>query len=127
MAIFEELKTQFRDPEDPFEYIPVRLTGAEGSRRERTRSRRRGFYPHAGMLTVFQYLRRYPTTETNRNRLRARMYYQHFLGVESGTGGAGYGCRGCDGEVRGSHDAGGGMRGLSQERSIRWPGLFQDY
>ena len=31
---------------------------------------------------MFQYLRRYPTTETNRNRLRARMYYQHFLGVD---------------------------------------------
>ena len=34
------------------------------------------------MLSTFQYLRRYPTTETNRNRLRARMYYQHFLGVD---------------------------------------------
>jgi hypothetical protein len=31
---------------------------------------------------AFQYLARYPTTETNRNRLRARMYYQHFLGVD---------------------------------------------
>jgi hypothetical protein len=34
------------------------------------------------MLSTFQYLTRYPTTETNRNRLRARMYYQHFLGVD---------------------------------------------
>ena len=41
-----------------------------------------GFYPHAGILSTFQYLTRYPTTETNRNRLRARMYYQHFLGVD---------------------------------------------
>ena len=40
-----------------------------------------GFYPHAGFLSMFHYLRRYPTTETNRNRLRARMYYQHFLGI----------------------------------------------
>src|SRR5206468_255888 len=40
------------------------------------------FYPHAGLLSTFQYLTRYPTTETNRNRLRARMYYQHFLGVD---------------------------------------------
>ena len=31
---------------------------------------------------MFHYLRRYPTTETNRNRLRARMYYQHFLGID---------------------------------------------
>ena len=42
-----------------------------------------GFYPHAGLLGSFQYLRRYPTTETNRNRLRARMYYLHFLGVDA--------------------------------------------
>jgi hypothetical protein len=41
-----------------------------------------GYYPHAGLLTTFQYLKRYPTTETNRNRLRARMYYQQFLGID---------------------------------------------
>lgn len=42
-----------------------------------------GYYPHAGLLSTFHYLRRYPTTETNRNRLRARMYYRHFLGVDA--------------------------------------------
>src|SRR3569623_1418278 len=31
---------------------------------------------------MFHYLKRYPTTETNRTRLRARMYYQHLLGVD---------------------------------------------
>ncbi len=31
---------------------------------------------------MFHYLRRYPSTETNRNRLRARMFYQHFLGID---------------------------------------------
>ena len=41
-----------------------------------------GFYPHAGLISTFQYLRRYPTTETNRNRQRARVFYQHFLGVD---------------------------------------------
>ncbi len=39
-------------------------------------------YPHAGLLSTFHYLRRYPSTETNRNRLRARMVYQHFLGID---------------------------------------------
>jgi hypothetical protein len=34
------------------------------------------------MLSTFQYLRRYPNTETNRNRLRVRMYYQNFLGID---------------------------------------------
>ena len=41
-----------------------------------------GLYPHAGLLSTFQYLKRYPTTETNRNRLRVRMYFEHFLGVD---------------------------------------------
>src|SRR6266480_4869648 len=35
------------------------------------------------MLSPFQYLRRSPATETNRNRLPARMYYLHFLGVDA--------------------------------------------
>lgn len=82
-GIFEEVKTRFKNPDDPFEYIPVKLkalvspnnpTGAQDSAD--------GFYPHAGLLSNFQYLRRYPTTETNRNRLRARVYYKHFLGVD---------------------------------------------
>ena len=41
-----------------------------------------GRYPHAGILSMFQYLRRYPTTVTNRNRLRARMVYRHLLGID---------------------------------------------
>jgi hypothetical protein len=83
-GIFEEMKGTFRNAEDPFEYHPVRLKalrsrdrGSRGDQKSES-----GFYPHAGMLSIFQYLRRYPTTETNRNRLRARMYYQHFLGVD---------------------------------------------
>nr|NIP96698.1 hypothetical protein [Akkermansiaceae bacterium] len=34
------------------------------------------------ILSTFQYLRRYPTTETNRNRLRVRNYFEHFLGID---------------------------------------------
>src|SRR3954462_5995684 len=78
---FDELEAQFQDPEDPFEYVPVRLTALK-HREGRKQESETGFYPHAGLLSTFQYLRRYPTTETNRNRLRARMYYQHFLGVD---------------------------------------------
>lgn len=80
-GLYEELKDQFRDPDDPFEFVPARvkaLTHRDG----KVQPTADGFYPHAGLLTMFQYLRRYPTTETNRNRLRARMYYQHFLGVD---------------------------------------------
>lgn len=82
-GIFEQLREQFKNPEDPFEYIPVRLKALKGRDRHQDQESATGFYPHAGLLSTFQYLRRYPTTETNRNRLRARMYYQHFLGIDA--------------------------------------------
>src|SRR2546421_7208164 len=80
-GIFEELKDRFKNPDDPFEYIPVKLKALKGRSKATDQESATGDYPHAGMLGMFQYLRRYPTTETNRNRLRARVYYQHFLGV----------------------------------------------
>ena len=80
-GIFEDLKEQFADAEDPFEYIPTRLP-ALTSRNGKMQESATGFYPHAGLLSTFHYVRRYPTTDTNRNRLRARMYYQHFLGID---------------------------------------------
>ena len=79
---FDELKDQFENPDDPFEYIPVTLNSLKGRREREDQDSETGFYPHAGLLSSFQYLSRYPTTETNRNRLRARMYYEHFLGVD---------------------------------------------
>ncbi len=81
-GIFEEIQSQFADSTDPFEYIPVKLTALVGRNRSEDQESATGYYPHAGLLSTFQYLSRYPTTETNRNRLRARMYYQHFLGVD---------------------------------------------
>ncbi|RYD24702.1 MAG: hypothetical protein EOP86_28260, partial [Verrucomicrobiaceae bacterium] len=79
---FGKLRERFRNPDDPFEYIPVRLDALKSREEGRGQKSATGFYPHAGMLTVFQYLRRFPTTETNRNRLRGRMFYEHFLGVD---------------------------------------------
>ena len=79
---FEEIKASFKNPDDPFEYIPVKLKALVGRNKADNQDSETGFYPHAGLLSTFQYLRRYPTTETNRNRLRARMYFQHFLGVD---------------------------------------------
>ncbi|MXY56539.1 MAG: DUF1588 domain-containing protein [Gammaproteobacteria bacterium] len=38
--------------------------------------------PHAGVLNTLVFLKRYPTTATNRNRARARWTYYHFLGVD---------------------------------------------
>ncbi|HJZ57059.1 MAG TPA: hypothetical protein VKE74_18965, partial [Gemmataceae bacterium] len=82
-GVFDEVKGKFKNPDDPFEYVPVRLKALKGRGRSGDQESATGFYPHAGLLSTFQYLTRYPTTETNRNRLRARMYYQHFLGVDA--------------------------------------------
>ncbi|MFM7072682.1 MAG: DUF1549 domain-containing protein, partial [Planctomycetota bacterium] len=81
-GVFEQLKDQFKNLDDPFEYVPVKLKSLVGRSRSEDQDSATGFYPHAGLLSTFQYLTRYPTTETNRNRLRARMYYHHFLGVD---------------------------------------------
>lgn len=81
-GVFEEIKDTFKDPNDPYEYVPVKLKALIGRSESENQESASGFYPHAGLLSTFQYLTRYPTTETNRNRLRARMYYQHFLGVD---------------------------------------------
>ncbi len=81
-GMFDEIKDRFKDVNDPFEYLPVRLKALKGRSRQTDQDSETGFYPHAGVLGSFQYLTRYPTTETNRNRLRARMFYQHFLGVD---------------------------------------------
>src|SRR4029077_8558837 len=80
-GVFDDVKSKFKNPDDPFEYIPVKLKALVGRSKSENQDSKTGFYPHAGLLSTFQYLTRYPTTETNRNRLRARMYYQHFLGV----------------------------------------------
>ena len=83
-GIYDELKPEFKNPEDPFEYIPVKLKAlVSPNNKTGNQESATGFYSHAGLLSTFHYLRRYPTTETNRNRLRARMYYQHFLGVDA--------------------------------------------
>ena len=80
-GLFEEIKGQFKNPDDPFEYVPAKLHALVG-RDGKTQESATGLYPHAGFLSMFHYLRRYPSTETNRNRLRARMFYQHFLGID---------------------------------------------
>jgi len=81
-GVFDEVKGKFKNPDDPYDYVPVKLKALVGRSRPEDQESATGFYPHAGLLSTFQYLTRYPTTETNRNRLRARMYYQHFLGVD---------------------------------------------
>lgn len=82
-GIFEELKDKFKDTENAFEFIPAKLPAlTDDSSGKVVQESKTGNYPHAGILSTFQYLKRYPTTETNRNRLRVRMYFEHFLGVD---------------------------------------------
>ncbi len=81
-GVYNEVEDRFADPDDYLEYVPVRIAALKGRSRATDQESATGFYPHAGLLSTFQYLRRYPTTETNRNRLRVRMFYQHFLGVD---------------------------------------------
>lgn len=81
-GVFDEVKGKFKNPDDAFEFVPVKLKALVSRNKAGNQDSATGFYPHAGLLSTFQYLSRYPTTETNRNRLRARMYYQHFLGVD---------------------------------------------
>ncbi|MCB1093948.1 MAG: DUF1592 domain-containing protein [Verrucomicrobiae bacterium] len=81
-GIFDEVHMRFKDPENRLEYIPVRLKALTGRSEKTNQDSATGYYPHAGILSTFQYLKRYPTTETNRNRLRVRMYFQQFLGID---------------------------------------------
>ena len=81
-GIYEQLKDKFKDPENPFEYVPARLPSLKHRDGRSHQESPTGFYPHTGLLSSFQYLKRFPTTETNRNRLRVRMYFEHFLGVD---------------------------------------------
>ena len=81
-GVFEELKSKFQNTNDPFEYVPVKIKALIGREKSQNQESATGLYPHAGLLSTFQYLRRYPTTETNRNRQRARMYFLHFLGID---------------------------------------------
>ena len=88
--------TRFDDPEDPFEFEPSRIVRyfrqGDGFESEydpilqTTRVLDPGplitDYPHAGILNTTVFLRRYPTTATNRNRARSRWTYYHFLGLD---------------------------------------------
>ncbi len=81
-GIYEELVDKFKDSDDPFQFIPTKINALQNRNGRTAQESPTGFYPHAGLLSSFQYLKRYPTTETNRNRLRVRMYFQHFLGID---------------------------------------------
>ena len=88
--------TTFEDPNNPHEFKPSRIASyyrdGDGFKREYDRiidatriidpGPLHTEYPHAGILNTTMFLRRYPTTPTNRNRARSRWTYYHFLGMD---------------------------------------------
>ena len=87
--------SEFDDPSDVHEFKPTRIDNyfrdCDGKETENTpgigtRVLDPGScptdYPHAGILNTTVFLKRYPTTATNRNRARSRWTYYHFLGVD---------------------------------------------
>ena len=86
---------EFDNPDDPTEFRPSEIVGyyrrnnSQVVEQDPLRGRRvidpgnlRTDYPHAGILNTTVFLRRYPTTPTNRNRARSRWTYYHFLGFD---------------------------------------------
>ena len=88
--------TRFSDPEDSLEFRPSRIVAyhrhGEGFEEGYDSDVQAAYvtdpgslvttYPHAGVLNTTVFLRRYPTTATNRNRARSRWAYYHFLGID---------------------------------------------
>ena len=87
--------TEFDDPTDDHEFKPSKFAAYyldDGSRSHYWVPQCGSYvtyagdlrldYPHAGILNTTTFLKRFPTTPTNRNRARARWTYYHFLGVD---------------------------------------------
>ena len=62
----------FNDNTDLYKWQPAKIQSNEHI----------ASYPHAGVLTMASWLKRFPTTDTNRNRHRAKMFFKQFLGVD---------------------------------------------
>ncbi len=65
-GVFDELA--FNDEWDAEEWLPAQLSLYQ--------------VPHAGLLSSFMFLNRYPSSDTNRNRARSRVVYDLFLDVD---------------------------------------------
>lgn len=87
--------TVFENSDDPTEFRPseiakyYRRNNTQIVERDPVRGRRvvnpgnlLTDYPHAGVLNTTVFLKRYPTTPTNRNRARSRWTYYHFLAFD---------------------------------------------
>ena len=86
---------RFDNPNNPREFKPSRIVSYYRTDESKVAVHETGLgtrvsnpgnlitvYPHAGILNTNVYLRRYPSTATNRNRARSRWTYYHFLAVD---------------------------------------------
>lgn len=77
---FRQLTTSVCDEDgiqlfyDPTDFKPARIT--------KNLEHELGGVPHAGVLTSAMFLNRFPTTDTNRNRHRARIVFDYFLDTD---------------------------------------------
>ena len=88
--------TSFEDSNDPFEFRPSEIASYYRNDDSKVVERDESIeldvvihpgnlstdYPHAGILNTTAFLKRYPSTATNRNRARSRWTYYHFLGLD---------------------------------------------
>lgn len=94
-AAYGDSTIQFDNANDPFEFKPSKIVSYYRDHESRTVERDENDnydivtnpgslatenYPHAGILNTTAFMRRYPSTATNRNRARSRWTYYHFLG-----------------------------------------------
>ncbi len=127
-GIFDEVKGKFKNPDDPFEYVPVKLKALVGRSKAENQESATGFYPHAGILSTFQYL--HPLSDDgNQPQPPPRPDVLPAL-PRRGRAGAGrprVGRRRRHGEVQDPDHAGGRMRRLPQDARSRRravPGLL---
>src|SRR5204863_227938 len=55
-GVFDDVKARFKNPDDPSEYIPVKLKALVGRNKQQNQDSATGFYPHAGVLSTLQVL-----------------------------------------------------------------------
>ena len=94
---YGDTATVFENANDPFEFRPSRIVSYYRDHESRTVERAENDeydivtdpgvlatddYPHAGILNTNAFMRRYPSTATNRNRARSRWTHYHFLGYD---------------------------------------------
>lgn len=76
-GVSDQVRFSSYDASNELQPARIRYTRQYGQGRSETAD-----FPHAGVLTMPAFLARYPTTETNRNRHRARIVQSYFLATD---------------------------------------------